>query len=487
MIKCSTICTKIIVACMALMLATAPKLATAQDFGTLLRDFEPSALSQSEKRFIQAALAFEGDYIGLLDGDWGKLSQRALENFSKREFGTEYEEWHLAFLAQSFFEKYEADGWAVRFFPAFNLSLLWPEKTITADPATESFLNYRHLTSSLSISLGRHAQEQTQSIHDFTLSKHEAASQPYSVRRTNFAVSSGTKRDGSTLYTRSNFTNGSWSTIMLSVESWDKSVLNAVSASISVGYAPSIEIDEGGRLEEAILKTAAVLERSEQDEIDQHRQKTADTELGRQPSPIGGSGSGFIVSENGHILTNAHVVQGCGDIWVDGLPAELFAQSPEFDLAILSADISDERNVAVFSAKSAKLNADVTAVGFPYAGVLGGLNVTRGAVSSLKGLGGDAFTMQVTAPVQRGNSGGPLLGAGGEVVGVVVSKLDEIKTAELLGDVPQNVNFAVRAEIAKLFLVQNGISPILSMSEQKMDPTDLADKASSFTVFVECR
>ncbi|WP_132546510.1 trypsin-like peptidase domain-containing protein [Rhodovulum euryhalinum] len=54
--------------------------------------------------------------------------------------------------------------------------------------------------------------------------------------------------------------------------------------------------------------------------------------------------------------------------------------------------------------------------GYPYFGILDGLNLTRGSVSSLKGIGGDGFTMQISAPVQPGNSGGPLLNEYGQVV-----------------------------------------------------------------------
>lgn len=118
--------------------------------------------------------------------------------------------------------------------------------------------------------------------------------------------------------------------------------------------------------------------------------------------------------------------------------------------------------------------------------MLGGINVTRGAVSSLKGFKGDAVTLQISAPVQSGNSGGPLVAADGEVVGVIVSKLDALYMAENSGDIPQNVNFAIRGEIAKLFLAQNQIETQLSMADEVLAPEILAEKASKFTSFIEC-
>ncbi|APE43917.1 serine protease [Sulfitobacter alexandrii] len=468
-------------------LVVAPQTVSAQQYQTLLRDFDTNALSRSEKRFIQAALAFQGDYNGLLDGAWGKISQRALEQYSRREFGTPYEEWHLAFLAMSLLDRYETDGWSMRYFPALRLSLLWPEKTVIQDPPTEHFLNFRHYGSSVSISIGRHNNKQTRSLHEFTINSHALSTEPYTVRKTNFAVSSGTKSDGSTLYTRSNFIDGAWSTVMLSADRSDRSVLNAVTASIELGHTPALSIDEGGRLEDAIVKTVAILQDASDDEEQSQSASVGSNATEPQTAPREGSGTGFFVSEEGHVLTNAHVVQGCARLFVDGNAAELLSSSDQFDLAILRTDFEGDAEVAVFSNSPAKLNSDITAVGYPYAGLLSGLNVTRGSVSSLKGLGGDAMTMQVTAPVQSGNSGGPLLGPNGDVVGVVVSKLDAVKATEVFGDVPQNVNFAVRGEIAKLFLAQNGVDPILGYSDEPKSPVELAEEASAFTVFIECK
>lgn len=172
---------------------------------------------------------------------------------------------------------------------------------------------------------------------------------------------------------------------------------------------------------------------------------------------------------------------------MDGMPAAVLARSDEFDLALLKMTVAFDKQVAVFSAAPARLNSDVTAVGYPYAGLLGGLNVTRGAVSALKAPGGNCTTMQITAPVQRGNSGGPLLASDGEVVGVVVSKLDAQKVAEVTGDLPQNINFAIRGEIATLFLAQNGVDPRLSLSDNPLPPEAIAQKAQGFTTFIECR
>lgn len=202
--------------------------------------------------------------------------------------------------------------------------------------------------------------------------------------------------------------------------------------------------------------------------------------------PSGGTGTGFVVSADGHVLTNAHVVKDCRSISVDGAIALLVETSEMFDLAVLKMKPSSERTIATFSFSPAKLNSDVTVAGYPLAGLLSGLNVTKGSVSSLKGLGGETTQMQITAPVQPGNSGGPVLASDGEVIGVVVSKLNDRKIADATGDIPQYVSFAIRGEIAKLFLFQNGVDPLMGISDEKIDSDLLAEIASNFTVFIEC-
>ncbi|WP_271950416.1 S1C family serine protease [Ruegeria faecimaris] len=468
---------------LALAATQIPSQARSQDFQRLFQGFEASNLSYEDKRFLQTALAFEGQYHGLLDGAWGKISNQALGRYSQEEFGSDPEDWHMALLAWTLFERISQDGWDIRYFKGLGLSFLWPEASIVRDPNTDFFLNYRHANSSLSISYGIHTADVAQNFHDFTVRSHELGSNPYTVRKNNLAVSSATKRDGSTLYTRSDFVSGAWSTVMLSANERDGPVLGAVASSISKGRANSLEISNGGKLDHVIQQVVQAVELSENQKGNSPSNRTSTPKPVQQQS----SGSGFIVSKLGHVLTNAHVVDGCSQIHVDDKPAKIVAISDEFDLALLRFDAPKDRGIAVFSASPAKLNSDVTAVGYPYAGLLGGLNVTRGSVSSLKGLAGELNTMQISSPIQSGNSGGPLLASDGEVVGVVVAKLNEQVVADALGDTPQNVNFAIRGEIAKLFLAQNSIDAKLSLDDEELKPEEIAELAASFTTFIECR
>lgn len=463
-------------------LFVSPDITFAQDYQSLFRDFRSTSLSQADKRFLQAALAFEGHYNGLLDGDWGPRSQTAMQQYSQKEFGSNSEDWHMAILAFDYFDIYQRDGWGIRYLDVLDLSMLFPFNATVNEPPSANLVNWRHANSSLAYSTGIHTRATVQRLHNFTADAHDSSAEYYEVRRPNFAVSTATKRDGSVLYTRSDYVNGTWSTVMLSADYRDVPILSAVAASISVGYAPQVMFTEGGKLDQVIREAIRLID--EKPDSDHARQSSIQPQ---QSSPARqSSGTGFVVSQTGNILTNAHVVEGCTTLKFQGHDAETIAISSDFDLALLRTQDLPVKRVAQFSPSPARLNSDVTVVGYPLAGILNGLNVTRGAVSSQLGLGGDVSGMQITAPVQPGNSGGPVLASDGEVVGVVVSKLNAQLVADETGDIPQNVNFAIRGEIAKLFLFQHGVEPELGTSQDALTPVDLADMATDFTGFIEC-
>ena len=100
----------------------------------------------------------------------------------------------------------------------------------------------------------------------------------------------------------------------------------------------------------------------------------------------------------------------------------------------------------------------------------------------------DSRFIQISTPVQPGNSGGPLLDASGNVVGVVVGQLSAITMMQVLGSVPQNVNFAIQASIVVNFLSTKDVTPKLDSSDthRELPWSDAADIAKKFTVQVHC-
>jgi S1-C subfamily serine protease len=181
--------------------------------------------------------------------------------------------------------------------------------------------------------------------------------------------------------------------------------------------------------------------------------KTAITSNGPQePEQALGSGTGTIISKVGHILTAAHVVYGSKSITVITSSGEVSAIILKIDLhndlAVLKLDHGSYQVIPIGVSDRVRLGENVATIGFPNRSIQGhSPKVTRGEISSMSGAGDDPRMWQVSVPVQPGNSGGPLLDANGKLVGVVVAKLG-IKAAKVLGDIPQNVNYAVKASYA---------------------------------------
>ena len=176
------------------------------------------------------------------------------------------------------------------------------------------------------------------------------------------------------------------------------------------------------------------------------------------------SGSGVVIGAHGEILTNAHVVENCAQITVrsssgDSTAAPLVARDEKNDLAVVRSKLPLS-SVAVFRDRGPVRAGDaVVVLGYPLSGLLAtSANLSVGNVSALAGLGDDSRYLQISAPVQPGNSGGPLLDASGHIVGIVTAKLDAALVARFTGDIPQNVNFALKAEVARTFLDSNGIA-----------------------------
>jgi S1-C subfamily serine protease len=120
------------------------------------------------------------------------------------------------------------------------------------------------------------------------------------------------------------------------------------------------------------------------------------------------------VNKSGNLLTNAHVVNQCQTINVYSetttYTAQLVARDAVNDMAILKTQPWSDAKPISFSKNSISLGQDIYAIGYPLPNVLAlDLQMTKGNVSAVAGLGNDSRFYQISAPVQSGNSGGPLV------------------------------------------------------------------------------
>jgi S1-C subfamily serine protease len=204
------------------------------------------------------------------------------------------------------------------------------------------------------------------------------------------------------------------------------------------------------------------------------------------------SGSGIVVSRDGLVLTNQHVVRQCDSYEVIDdasrrLKAALQAVDTANDLALLTVREGFPAAALVRNDAVPKLGEAVTVVGYPLVSVLGTRpSVGFGHVAATAGIRGNAKQMQISVPIQRGHSGGPVFDQSGNVIGVVVSKLDALKVAQRVGDLPQNINFAIRGDVVQSFLESQGASFTSADSSSRLENTEIAARGSAVTVRVRC-
>lgn len=228
--------------------------------------------------------------------------------------------------------------------------------------------------------------------------------------------------------------------------------------------------------------------RNQHSAVESAKQEQSDSAAGLA---LAMTGTGAVINREGNVLTSAHVVTGCKDVRVTSprKSAVLLVADKANDLAVLSLDQWSGGVADLNASESVAQGEEIVVFGFPLGELLPSSgNMTTGVVSSLAGVGNNATMLQITAPVQPGNSGGPLLNRKAQIVGVVVSKADAVKIARVTGDIPQNVNFAVSLPTVKSFLNANHVNYTTSrgLLVREKSPADLALLAQTFVLKLEC-
>ena len=233
-----------------------------------------------------------------------------------------------------------------------------------------------------------------------------------------------------------------------------------------------------------LIKTPGV----ELDELTLADIESATTGIGNKPLGVGkrlSNGTGFFVTADGYVVTNAHVVDGCTDPKVvyglsEPIPAQVLARDTANDLALLKIEFASD-HVAALRA-GVRMGEEIAAFGYPLQGTLSiGGNFTVGNVSALAGFKNDSGRIQISAPIQPGNSGGPVIDQRGNVIGVAVGFL-----AGHGKGAAQNVNFAISINVLTAFLDSYGVHYSTETSDHPLQIVELAEKAQSIAVLILC-
>ena len=201
-------------------------------------------------------------------------------------------------------------------------------------------------------------------------------------------------------------------------------------------------------------------------------------------------GSGIVLTSKGHVATNAHVIEACsglstGQPGSSPRPAKTLAVDEKNDIALLEVDLQGAKPLSV--RRDLRVGEFVYAFGFPLVGLLSSSgNFTSGNSTALTGIRNDITRFQFSAPIQPGNSGGPVLDQLGNVVGMAVAKLDTLVLADLVKDVAQNVNFAIKGRILADFVEALGVKVNSQEGGPTLEPALIAERAKAGTIAIYC-
>ncbi len=202
------------------------------------------------------------------------------------------------------------------------------------------------------------------------------------------------------------------------------------------------------------------------------------------------SGTGFAL-KNGYIVTNFHVVDGAKSIEVHGVngnsssnySASVVATDKTNDLAIIQITDSGFTGFGniPYAVKNqmADVGEDVWVLGYPLTQVLGNeIKLTNGVVSSRSGYQGDVSTYQISAPVQPGNSGGPLFDSKGNVVGIVNAGVSNT----------ENVGYAIKSSYLRNLAESYSISSVLPSNNtiSTLSLKDQVKRVNNFVFMLRC-
>ena len=193
------------------------------------------------------------------------------------------------------------------------------------------------------------------------------------------------------------------------------------------------------------------------------------------------SGTAFFINSSGNLLTNHHVVDKCKQLKINYFDkeyeAQLIAKDKTLDLALLKVDVRPKSYIN-FSNYNPKKLQKIYVAGYPFGkGLSDDLKISSRIISSLKGAEDNSNELQIDAAINHGNSGGPIVGEGGELIGIAVSGLAK--------EVTEGINFGIKSSAALNFLGANNIDPS-RVNKSSMNSDKLLKILEESTLFISC-
>lgn len=195
------------------------------------------------------------------------------------------------------------------------------------------------------------------------------------------------------------------------------------------------------------------------------------------------SRSGFFVSADGFVVTTPAAVEGCNRITLDrDTDAEVIATDAGLGVVVLRPLIPlSPVDIATFQSATPRLKDPVAVAGYAFGGALKEPTLTFGTLEDIRDLQGNDLRKRLSLVVRDSNAGGPVLDAGGTVLGMLLP--DDNGSAQKL---PDDVQFSLDAAPIAALLQEHGIMPTQTGAAPAISPVALSRKAANFTVLVSC-
>jgi S1-C subfamily serine protease len=474
-------------------------------------EIAPSGFTRTEVQMVQDALIWNGVYAGLKDGGWGRMTVEGVREWRRRNSLRASETFTMAELSMLFegaVRARDAVGWTMERESETGLwfgypSALLPTRKAVSRKVFDAEVSLESPDGSISIALRRWSAPSVvviDFINEFANAyRSGGGSLTYRLDRPDRQVVSLEHR-GFSIYTRFDRVGAEWrgfSIVAKQNEPLVRSLIPAMSAEFNplgipvvTGAAPILGVVLSGLVERGILRIEPGTNGPAQPPAPAQIAGTAPV---APPSPAGpvikSSGTAFVVGRDGIMLTNQHVVDGCGSLTLQsGERLNVVASDRKADLAILQVSGRVFDKIVRFRRdQTIDLGESLMVFGFPhYRAVSTALNITNGIVSATVGVGNDPTNFQMNAALQPGNSGGPVIDAAGLAIGVAVARLNDVRIMATTGTVPQTMNYAVRGQIAEAFLLSNGIMVEKVRSDGTVDLREVARTMQEAVLPVLC-
>jgi len=424
----------------------------------------------AQRKQYQTYLVWTGDYASAIDGAYGPGTRKAIRRFQKREG---YQE--TGFLTGNQLvllqKRYDAIQTRLGVSKLTNLDagigMLYPSKLVTFARFEPPFVHYKATPGSkirMMLISQKGGRDMLTGLYDIMSTFDDVPPDGYRKKRRDWFVLSG-RNDKVVSYTYARVSGGNIKGFTLV---WPPEMDREMKPLVTAMYNSFTPLDD------YVLDETLGYGRTKDQPVD--LSKGLDVPVAARAA------TGFFVNAEGAFLTSIPNVEGCQRITVgDGTEMAEAARNPDLGLVVLRAKKPfTPKSFALFSDETPALGTEVSVAGFSFPEVMDNATLNYGTITDTKGLAGDRHELRVSAFLEKGDAGGPVLDDRGAVLG-----LNLLKPASDSG-LPEYVNFALKTGEITAMLEAGNITYGTSRALDPVAPEDLAAMAGDFTAKASC-